>query len=419
MKRPLRLLGRGLAVVGALAAAAVLFIQLRGIPRYPVEKIDLQVDVTPARVARGKQIAENLCVLCHQDPTTRRLTGKHMTDVPDLFGEAWSKNITRHTPHGIGDWTDGELAWLLRTGIHPRTGRYVPPWMIKLPLASDEDLASVIAFLRSDDPLVAPTDVPDRGSEPSFVLRALATLVWRPLPYPNGAIRAPAASDRVAYGRYLADGLYACFACHSADFRSNDEARPERSKGYYAGGNPLLDVNGRTMVAPNLTPDVATGIGRWSEADFVRAVRDGFRPDGVLLHPPMERYVSVPEDELRAIYAYLRTLPPVARTRPASASYEDLVRGGGPGKAAYFRHGCQYCHGTTGLGSADLRRAHAKFPVDDGPIAAWILDAPRIAPGTRMPRYEGVIPAAEVGPLVRYVRELGGGSAVPMPPAAP
>ena len=69
------------------------------------------------RVARGKLSIEMLCAGCHMDSATGGLTGKRMPDLPTQFGEAWSRNITAHPVKGIGSWTNGEITFLLRTGI--------------------------------------------------------------------------------------------------------------------------------------------------------------------------------------------------------------------------------------------------------------------------------------------------------------
>src|SRR5262245_60681709 len=98
---------RALFSIGALllaVAGGALYVQASGIPRYEIEKIDLKVEVTPERVARGKKLATVLCALCHMDPTTRRLTGKQLLDASPAFGVIFSKNITRHPTRGIGSW---------------------------------------------------------------------------------------------------------------------------------------------------------------------------------------------------------------------------------------------------------------------------------------------------------------------------
>ncbi len=98
--------------------------------------IALEIDSTPERIARGKVLASAICLGCHMDPVTMKVTGRHMSDAPPEFGPIYSNNITRHPQKGIGSWSDGELAYLLRTGI-TRDGTYIPPYMVKLPHMSD------------------------------------------------------------------------------------------------------------------------------------------------------------------------------------------------------------------------------------------------------------------------------------------
>ena len=174
MKRILKFAGWVVAVVLLVVGLAAAYIQVRGVPTYAVAAPALRVDVTPERVERGRRWVTMLCADCHTDPLTGQMTGRVMTDAPKEFGPIVSRNITRHPVNGIGSWTDGELAYFLRTGIR-RDGQYIPPPMVKLAHMSDEDLSSVIAFLRSDHPLVAPLDVESPGrSQPSFLVKFLS-----------------------------------------------------------------------------------------------------------------------------------------------------------------------------------------------------------------------------------------------------
>src|SRR5262249_22243601 len=131
MKKVLKRVGIGVLVLAVLAFVGFVVIEIRGIPRYPVERVELKVEVTPEKVARGKRWLTLLCAECHADATTQRLTGKLLTDAPPEFGTVYSKNITKHPEKGIGKWTDGELAYLMRTGLR-KDGQYVPPPMPKL-----------------------------------------------------------------------------------------------------------------------------------------------------------------------------------------------------------------------------------------------------------------------------------------------
>jgi mono/diheme cytochrome c family protein len=402
MKKWLKRIGKVLLALVAAIGAYLGYVAIVGIPHYAPIKVDLKVESTPERVARGRRFATILCAECHKDPTTGKLTGKHLADGPDAFGVIVSANITRDPNFGIGTWTDGELAALFRTGI-TRDGRYLPPYMVKLAHLSDEDLTSIIAFLRSDDPLVAAAaQAPPRKNQPSFLIKLLSHLVWKPLPYPKTKIEAPPAGDKVALGRYLFFGLE-CYGCHGNDFKTIDIEHPEKTGGYLGGGNQLLDFDKQPIYTSNISMDEETGIGKWSEADFKRALREGFRPDSSLIRYPMQPVPELSDEESSAIYAYLRTQPAVKHLVPRAA--RAAVADADPGKQAYFKYGCVACHGMAGVGVADLRRARVDFPTDDA-LLEFLKDAPKFRPGTKMPRWQGIVADADFPLLVGYVRAL-------------
>ena len=403
MKKTLKVLGLILVALLLVAAGAASYVNVKGLPYYPKPTLVLEVKATPDRLARGARLAKMLCVTCHFDPATRVLSGKRMAEAPAVFGVIYSANITRHPERGIASWTDGELAYLLRTGVR-RDGRYTPPYMVKLPHASDEDLASIIAFLRSDDPLVAPSDVPTRVPEITFLTKLLSYVAFKPFPYPTKAIEAPDPGDTVAYGRYLADGLLDCYSCHSADFKTNDYFDPPQSPGFYGGGNALLDANGRAIYSANITPDRETGIGAWTEAQFVHALRGGFRPNGTPILYPMQIAVEMTEPEARAIFAYLRTVPPIKKATQVAARFV-VAADADQGKQIYYKYSCNSCHGDTGIGLYDLRKATLKYPTD-ADLVDYIKNPSAKMPGIKMPTWEGVIQEDEYAPLVRYVKTL-------------
>jgi mono/diheme cytochrome c family protein len=118
---------------------------------------------------------------------------------------------------------------------------------------------------------------------------------------------AGAAGD-AARGRYIA-AAGGCVACHTDDRKG---AVP------YAGGNALKTPFG-TFYGPNLTPHVDAGLGRWTEADFVRAMREGVRPDGAHYYPafPYTAFTRISDGDLSDLWAYLRSLPPDGRPNQA------------------------------------------------------------------------------------------------------
>jgi mono/diheme cytochrome c family protein len=227
------------------------------------------------------------------------------------FGEVYAPNITQHPELGINDYTDGEILYLLRTGIK-MDGQYAPPWMPKYPHMSDEDIRSIIAFLRSDHPLVQPSDNDPPSIKPSFFAKFLLTIgAFKPLPFPENRIDPPDTSDKIVFGRYLATAKFECFSCHSAAFKTVNVMQPELSEGYFGGGNRLYNKELKLILSSNLTMDKETGLGTWDEAGFMRTVKYGIRPDGTPLRYPMVPYPGLSDEEVSAIWAYLQTIPEI------------------------------------------------------------------------------------------------------------
>jgi mono/diheme cytochrome c family protein len=108
-------------------------------------------------------------------------------------------------------------------------------------------------------------------------------------------------------GLYLSKAA-GCVGCHTQETKDPKDAVP------YAGGRPLKTPFG-TFYGPNITPHPTAGIGKWSEADFIRAIREGHRPDGSNYFPafPYPSFTQIADQDLRDLWAYLRTLPPSGR----------------------------------------------------------------------------------------------------------
>lgn len=309
MKKVLKILG--IVLLGIIAIGAIGFIVINSgdIPSYPTADFAYQVTSSPEAIARGEKLTSTLCAVCHMDPKTRKLTGTQMLDAPPEFGTIYAPNITKDKTYGIGDWTDAELVYLFRTGIK-KDGQYAPPYMAKMPNMADEDINAIIAFLKSDHPLINADPTPDQPSEPSFLTKMLSRVAWKPFPMPAKSIPLPDSSNMLELGRYLAHNLD-CFSCHSADFKSNDFLEPEKSVGYFAGGNAPLDKEGRVVLTSNLTPHPETGIGDWTEEQFIKAVKYGMKEGAPALQYPMFPYSRLSDMEVKAIFQYLQTIPAV------------------------------------------------------------------------------------------------------------
>src|SRR5690606_36952061 len=126
-----------------------------------------------------------------------------------------------------------------------------------------------------------------------------------------------AADDEAALlerGEYLMHGLVACGNCHS----------PRDENGFIEGmelaGGFVIEERGFRAYAPNITPDEETGIGSWTDEQIIHAVREGVRPDGRVLGPPMgfPFYRGISDRDMQAIVAYLRSVPAVSNEVPRS-----------------------------------------------------------------------------------------------------
>ncbi|MCV2358614.1 cytochrome c [Paucibacter sp. TC2R-5] len=132
---------------------------------------------------------------------------------------------------------------------------------------------------------------------------------------------APAAQARDAAllerGKYLMNGVVACGNCHMA---RGEQGQPLFEKGL--SGGMVFDEQVFKAMAPNITPDPETGIGKWTDAQLAKAIREGVRPDKSIIGPPMpiEMYRHISDRDLAALIAYMREQPPI-RNAVAKSTY--------------------------------------------------------------------------------------------------
>jgi mono/diheme cytochrome c family protein len=268
----------------------------------------LTFERTPARLERGRYIVEGPahCFQCHSDvnweapgaqPKSAKKGGG--TIFPEE-GFQWlvAPNITPDADTGAGTWTDEQFARAIREGIG-HDGRRLFPMMpyMNFRQMSDEDLASVIAYVRSVEPVrnVLPkTMLPDivKGSLPPY----------QPI---TESVPGPDMSDPVARGKYLVT-LGNCATCHTP---MNQQGQPLTQLAF-AGGLRMRGPWGEITTA-NITPD-ASGISYYDEALFMKTLRTGHvgarKLNSIM---PWGYYRNMTDDDLKSIFAYLRTLSPV------------------------------------------------------------------------------------------------------------
>jgi len=258
----------------------------------------------------------------------------------------------------------------------------------------------------------------------------------------------PAAAETLyERGKYLVETIAGCGNCHT----------PVGPKGpvmarRYSGGPPLVTKDFKAF-ATNITPDEETGIGKWSDAQVVRAIREGVRPDGSIIRPPMpfELYRKLSDRDVMAMVAYIRRVKPVKATAPKPEYRTPLPKSYGPpvgriaevprtDKVAYGAYlagpvgHCMICHTPIVRGRIDWSRAGRGGEAFHGPwgtsvarnitphktdgIGAWSdteikraiakgvgKDGSKLLPPMPYHLYAGIKPA-DLDAVVAYLRSL-------------
>lgn len=280
----------GLGIVGILLSV---FAILAGMGAWSIyaprgnEVREVTVAGTPGQIARGEEIVRSVCSGCHGEPPLYEppLTGgpNLFADIPMPIGSAMPPNLT---PAGrIDDWTDGELQRAIREGTYPNGHRMPVMSSGTFRHFSQEDLDSIVAFLRSQ-PATEGSYEPKQ--QLTILALAFATMGMLPLkdaPESNVPPPAVAKGPTVDYGRYIVQ-YTDCALCHGETLEGG------------AGG--LLPSG------PTLRP-----AGAWSPEQFINTMRTGVNPAGEQLDPnemPWQEFGRLDDTSLTAIHAYLNSL---------------------------------------------------------------------------------------------------------------
>jgi len=293
----------GVFVAGLLTLipATLLVLALVGFSKlnaqYDNPVANIQVIGNPAQIARGEHLAYN-CVSCHAPGNELPLSGTNFAakfDFPPL-GTLYAPNLT---PSGnIQDWTDGEVIRAIREGVH-KSGRS----LLIMPAGSyrnmsDDDVQALVAYLRAQPATGKPT--------PNNQFNLLGAIFmnlsdFRTAQLSVSSVSAPQTGTQ-EYGKYMID-IIGCSDCHG-----------DQLQGKVDNGQP----------GPTPGPNLTLIVPQWSEAQFMTFFNTGTMPGGaqvpILTLPsgfseprmpwPMVRAVTT-DDELKAMYAYLHSLPAV------------------------------------------------------------------------------------------------------------
>ena len=302
----------------SLAAAAAIGWFVSAYPRVP-EPPRLSDTRSPQKVTRGAYLFNNVarCVDCHSTrdwnkyaapvvPGTEGKGGEAFThDLMGVPGDFYARNIT---PTALASWSDDEIARAITTGVNKHGEALYPVMPYRNYGELDpSDVAALVAYIRTLKP--QPDAVPERSFH--FPMQ----VVVRTYPQPARLAERPDPTDKVAYGEYLVR-MAGCSECHA----TRDDSRAVQAGMQFAGGMEFHFPQGGIVRAPNITPDADTGIGTWSEQQFVSRFKVWERaPDRVLPASmrsantvmPWKQLGGMTREDLTAIYAYLRAQPPV------------------------------------------------------------------------------------------------------------
>ena len=267
-------------------------------------------------VARGEYIfrAAAGCT-CHtvESEEGEFLAGGRAIETP--FGTFYGTNVTPHEDTGIGAWDESEFLRAMRKGVSPRGTHYFPVFpYTSFTRMRRQDLIDLRAYLVTVRP-VRKENRPHKVTPP-FGWRPLLW-IWKLLNFTPGEFKEdPTRSPQWNRGAYLAEALGHCGECHTP----RNLLGGLKEEMAYAGSREGPEGE----IAPNITPDVKTGIGTWDVEDVVFFLKSGSKPDGDDVQGLMAEMIDngfkhLRDEDMRAIAAYLRSLRPIKNeVRPRS-----------------------------------------------------------------------------------------------------
>ncbi|MBT30079.1 MAG: cytochrome C [Thalassobius sp.] len=314
MKNIIKIAALFVTVLLLIVVCAITYIKT-GLP--DIEAPELTIEATPERLARGEYLANNVmgCLDCHAERDWTKYTGPTFEHSKGSGGEKWSPelnfpghliapNITQHT---LKDWTDGELYRAITAGVS-KDGSPLFPIM---PYTSygqleKEDIYSIIAYIKTLDPIAKATPARELDFPVDIIVHTMPQQGTHSLKYEG--------QDAISRGKYLITAA-ACFDCHTMQ-----EQGQYLEDMAYAGGFEFPVPTGGVVRSANITPDQETGIGKWSEAQFVDRFKQ-FQDSSFVAYEvqqgefnsfmPWTYYAGLSERDLTDMYAYLMSLDPI------------------------------------------------------------------------------------------------------------
>jgi len=319
VRRILRLLGVlctivVLAVVGLAAYVAITWDKIYDAPT-PAVKISKD----PAVLARGEYLVYGPahCIECHggsydamqklADGERAPLSGGIALPLGPL-GVVYAKNLTPDPETGIGRYSDGQIARMMRWAVRPDGRATVEP-MMPFGNMSEDDLNAIISYLRVQQP-VHNAVPPNQWTMMGKVVKSLSS-VFRPRTSINPPATAPAQTVTKERGEYLARYVSNCVGCHTPRDQTTFAATgPEFSGGMEMEPFPATGADLKVWFkTPNLTPMKGSGLLKFPDREtfIARFQRGGRHHTGSVM--PWEPFARMSTEDLGALYEFLHSLP--------------------------------------------------------------------------------------------------------------
>lgn len=311
MKRVVAILKWTGIVLVLLVAGLFIVVQSRQHVTFDAPYPDLKASTDSQVLQRGEYLVYGTahCADCHapndqwaavQKGEKVPLSGGRLFVLP--IGKLYSPNLCSDKETGIGNYTDAQLARALRYGVG-HDGRALFNFM-PFANASEEDVVAIISYLRTMPAIKNQV----KPSELNAIGKVMKAFFIRPVGPSEEIISSITPDSSVAYGRYLANNIANCRGCHTArDLRTGAFIGPDFAGGMHFSDDPGLKGEFWT---PNITPDAETSImASWSEESFIKRIRTGRVYETSPM--PWGPLLNLSDTDLKAIYRYLRTLPPV------------------------------------------------------------------------------------------------------------
>ncbi len=304
--------GIGMVAFVIIGILIMLFIVFTFLPSVG-DKKEISIDADSVMIDRGEYLVENVatCFHCHSENNENVFSSPVIQDRKGSGGKLFGKDkgypgeyyAANLTPHFLSDWSDSDLYHAITTGI-AKDGRPMFPVMPYRDYGrmSEYDVKSIIAYLRTLPSITK--EVPK--SEPSFPMNIINRMI------PKEADPMPKPKDEIDRGKYLAT-IAGCRTCHTPSVKGKPQYELE-----FSGGADFVLSTADTVRAPNITPDLNTGIGRWTEQMFVDRFKEyknlnnlpEIKKGSYNTEMPWASFANMKEEDLRAIYKYLQTVKP-------------------------------------------------------------------------------------------------------------